>query len=392
MIPRYAPTYSYSDLFHSLRVSKDENIEGQLCKKLSSLFQVKHVFLTESARVGLYAILMAYNHPGRVLLPAYNCIVVPEAVHYAGYQPGFVDIDPCTLNVSPTVLERAITPDTTAVLATHLFGIPCNLNEILRIFRQRDILIIEDAAPALGAEYGGGVVGTFGDASVISFQSTKVVSGEVGGALLTNNDELADKIHKILPSEEKKGGSQSLFLKAVAYKTLLNPTLYTTLRHGYAWLRKELMYEVVPAVLEQPEGYVSQMPNYACALVLRQLDQLEWNLNRRRKIAQIYRDQLANHAGWFLPEIPETASPSWIQFPMVCNDKLAFYKYMQSEGVDVSWTYKYSCAESFGINDCPNTQQAAKKVVSLPTTPYLTDQQAYRICSKVLEFTHHMRK
>lgn len=72
---------------------------------------------------------------------------------------------------------------------------------------------------------------------------------------------------------------------------------------------------------------------------------------------------------------------------MITESKLEFYKYMQSVGVDMSWTYKYSCAESFGARDCPNTQQAAKKVVSLPTTPFLTDEQADQICSKALRFS-----
>jgi dTDP-4-amino-4,6-dideoxygalactose transaminase len=61
---------------------------------------------------------------------------------------------------------------------------------------------------------------------------------------------------------------------------------------------------------------------------------------------------------------------------------------MKAEGVDTSWTYKYSCAESFGDSSCPNAQLAAKKVVSLPTTPFITDQQAYQICSKALKFSN----
>lgn len=391
MIPRYSPTYTYSDIFHCLKIDNVEMVQEELAHRLSVLLQVKHVFLIDSARVGLYAILKAYNRPGRVLMPAYNCIVVPEAVHYAGYEPGFVDIDPNTLNVSSEGLERAITPDTTAVLATHLFGIPCNLAEILRICSQRDILIIEDAAPALGAEYGGKMVGCFGDASVISFQSTKVISGETGGALLTNSDELAKKIQSVLSSAKKRRNKWYLFLKATAYKTALNPTLYAVVRRGYAWVRKEKMYEIVPATLEQPESYLSRMPGFACALVNRQLDLLEWNLKRRRKIAQIYHEQLGNQVGCLLPEIPASSSPSWLQFPLICDNKLAFYKHMQSEGVDMSWTYKYSCAESFGYSACPNAQIAAKKVISLPTTPFITDQQAYQVCAKALRFTSRIQ-
>lgn len=386
MIPRYAPTYTYNDLFHSLKNLPRERSEEEITSQLSKLCQAKHVFLIKSARAGLYAILKAYNRVGRVLIPAYNCISVPEAVHYAGYQPGFVDIVPNTLNVSPEMFESLITPDTTAVIPTHLYGIPCDLEEILQIFKQKDILIIEDAAPALGAEYRGKIVGCFGDASVISFGGRKVIYGEAGGAILTNNDELAIKIHEVLSLIEQRSNKWFMSIKAVAYKTALTPMFYAIIRRVYALLRKEQMYEIVPATLEQPRGYLSNMPGYACTLVQLQLDRLEWNLSRRRKIAQIYHDQLKNHSGWILPEIPESSSPSWIQFPMICDDKLAFYKYMKSEGVDISWTYKYSCAESFGFSDCPNAQQAAKKVVSLPTTPFITDQQAYQICSKALRF------
>jgi dTDP-4-amino-4,6-dideoxygalactose transaminase len=392
MIPRYAPTYTYSDLFNCLKSDPGEKQEEGLSARLSNLFQVKHVFLTESARVGLYLILRAYDRPGRVLMPAYNVIVVPEAVHYAGYQPGFVDIEPCILNVSSERWEKAITPDTTAVLAVHLFGIPCNMEEIQRLFKSRDILIIEDAAPALGAEYGGKTVGSFGDVSLISFRGIKVISGEAGAALLTNNDELARKIQGILSTAGQRWNTQSLFLRALALKIALSPAVYATLRHGSALLHKELMYEVVPATLKQPKGYVSGMPGFASALVQTQLDRLEWNLSRRRKIAQIYRDQLVNHASWLLPEIPAFSNPSWIQFPMICADKLAFYKYMRSVGVDMSWTYKYSCAESFGFSDYPNAQQAAKKVISLPTTPFLTDEQVYEICFKALRFNNSKSK
>jgi dTDP-4-amino-4,6-dideoxygalactose transaminase len=391
MIPRYAPTYTYSDIFNSISMESEDILQKELIDSLSNFFHVNHVFLTQSARVGLYAILKAYNRPGRVLMPAYNCIVVPEAVHYAGYQPEFIDINLNTLNVTPKDYEIAITPDTTAILATHLFGIPCELDEIMQIFKKREILIIEDAAPAFGAEYGFKKIGCFGDASVISFHSTKVVSGGIGGAVLVNNDALAEKIKKILLPAERIGNKWQLFLKSIAYKTALIPFLYTVIRYGYSKLHKELMYEIIPATLEQPVRYVSQMPGYACTLVQRQFGRLEWNLNRRRKIAQIYLDELANHDGWILPKVPESSSPSWIQFPMLCDNKIDFYKHMQSNGVDISWTYKYSCAESFGLDGFPNTQQAAKKIVSLPTTPYISDQQAYQICNKALKFLSHIR-
>jgi len=392
LISRYAPTYTYNDIFNSLTSKPRELLEKELISRLSNIFQVKYIFLLKTARVGLYTILKAYNRVGSVLLPAYNCITVPHAVHYAGYRPRFVDIDLHTLNVLPEVLERMITPDTTAVIPTHLFGIPCNLEEILPIFKNRDILIIEDAAPALGAEYMGKKVGRFGEVSVVSFGGRKVISGEAGGAIMTNNDDLAKKIHQFLSTVEDKSNKWAMYIKALAYKTSTTPEIYTLLRKMYSLILKERVYEIVPATYNQPRGYLAAMPGFASALVQLQLDRLDWNLSRRRRIAQIYRDRLANQPGWSIPEIPPSSEPSWIHYPLVCDDKLAFYDHMKSEGIDVSWTYKYSCAESFGFNDCPGTQQAAKKVASLPTTPFLTDQQAEAICSKALKFSHRLHQ
>jgi perosamine synthetase len=360
--------------------------EEEIRSLLLNFCKVKYVFLLKTARSGLYTILKAYNRPGQVLIPSYNCLSVPQAVYYAGYQPRFVDIELKKLNSLPETFEKMITLDTTAVIPTHLFGIPCHLEGILNVFKQKDILVLEDAAPALGAEYGGKYVGCFGDASVISFGGRKVIYGESGAAILTNNEELATRIQAFIGSKKQKINKWSIAMKAFAYKTALNPMVYGFIRRTYALIRQEQMYEIIPATLEKPKDYLSDIPGYSSSLIHIQLDRLTWNLNRRRRLAQIYREQLENHPSWTLPEIPESSSPSWIQFPIICNDKLAFYKHMRSEGVDTSWTYKYSCAESFGERNCPNAQLAAKRVVSLPTTPFITDQLAYQISSKALKF------
>jgi dTDP-4-amino-4,6-dideoxygalactose transaminase len=297
MIPRYAPTYTYNDLIRSLsRIPKDE-LEADISARISNLHHVKHVFLIKNARSGLYTILKAYNRPGRVLIPAYNCITVASAAYYAGYQPRFVETDINKLNSLPEMFDKMITEDTTAVIPTHLFGIPCNLEGILNVFKQKNILVVEDAAPALGAEYGGKKVGSFGDASVVSFGGRKVIYAEGGAAILTNNDDLAAKIHDIVASDKPESNQWLMHIQAIAGKIALTPMLYGIIRRAYELLREEQMYEIIPAKLEIPKGYSSKMPGFASKLLHFQLDRLEWNLSRRRKLAQIYREQLDNHSG-----------------------------------------------------------------------------------------------
>ena len=382
MIPRFAPTYMYPDLLKGVSRSLPANVDGELRSRLAAMHNVAHVFLVDSARVALYVLLKAYNRPGGVLLPAYNCIVVPEAVRFAGYEPVFVDIDRASLNMTPGALAKRISEGISVVLATHLFGIPCDVEEIRRAVRGYDVLVIEDAAPALGAELRGRLVGDAADAAIISFQSTKVISGEGGGALLTNNDDLAAKVRRILQTAFTPQGLLPVFLKSFGRKAASCPPVYAAAQRCYRILRDEQMYELVQPHTEAPSRYLRLCSKYSAYLVLRQLENMSWNLARRRKIAQIYQEEL-HGLPLRLPVFPDGASPAWIQYPIQVDDKESVYRHMQKKGVDLTWTYRYSCAESYGLNGFVNAHEAAKTVLGLPTYPSLTDDQARFIGSTV---------
>jgi dTDP-4-amino-4,6-dideoxygalactose transaminase len=380
MIPRYDPTFQLNELTIALRQSADPDALYHLCTKLKKFYQVNHVFLFDSARIALFALLKAYNRPGGVLMPAYTCIVVPEAVNCAGYQPVFADIDLCTLNVNLETLTRALTQDITVILPTHLFGISCDLDELMAFGRRHNLLVVEDAAPALGAEYRGKKVGTFGDAAIISFQATKVISSEDGGALLTNNDELAEKVKRLVEKGGAPTGRWGLFSRAILRKLILNPKIYQFAHRTYRMVRQESMYEVVRPEVGDPETFLKLCSPFTSALVSLQMDRLEWNLRRRRRLAQIYAEGLDSHPEIELVIKNEESVPSWIQYPILVKNKGHFYRYMQKHGIDMSWTYKYSCAESYQRDGFPQAHAAAKAVLGLPTYPSLQDDQARYIC------------
>lgn len=386
MIPRYAPTYTFGDLQKGLKLSFDLETESKLIARLKSYYDVRHVFLFGSGREAMYAVLKAYNRPGGVLLPAYNCIVVPEAIRFAGYRPVFVDIERGSLSMTAENVEKSLSPDIQAIFLTHIFGIPCDIQNILDVLAGKDILIVEDAAPAIGAEYNGRVVGSFGDASVISFQSTKIISGEIGGALLTNNETLAEKLESLKLEASGPEKAWTLFVKALARKSVTRRNLYGLAQFGYRTLLGEEMHEIVSPKVRQPKGFFSRCPSFASALVLLQMDRLGWNLERRRNLALLYRNELSNHAKVSLPEISQACNPAWIQYPVFVDDKLAFYKHMQRNKIDVTWTYRYSCAESFGIDGFPNSLHAAETIIGLPTNPFITDEQAMQICRVANQF------
>ncbi len=386
MIPRYAPSYTYSDVFRSLGKSIHNRANDDLKTHLKALYKVNHVFVLSSAKAALYALLKAYNRPGKVLMPAYNSRVVPEVVHFAGYSPAFVDIDYQTLNMSHEMLDAALGTGVTAVVIVHLFGIPCNMEDIERIRHRKDILIIEDAAPALGAEYDGRLVGSFGDAAIVSFQATKVISGETGGILLVNDDELAQKVEHVLQAADPPGSNWLIFAKAIARKTAFHPWLYPTIKIGYRSLHKEQLFEVVEPRTTIPPKFLRLCSKYSSTLISVQLDRLDWHLQRRRYLAQTYRESLSDCVPVRLPQIPSQCAPAWIQFPILVEDKESFYWYMQGLGVDLNWTFRYSCADSYRLNGFPNAQKAAKTLLGLPTYPSLTDKNARYICDAIKKY------
>jgi dTDP-4-amino-4,6-dideoxygalactose transaminase len=391
MIPRYDPTFQYKDLLKAFRQSSLSDPDEILRAELKNLYNVKHVFTFDSARIALFTLLKAYNRPGGVLMPAYTCIVVPEAVDCAGYQPVFADIDLCTLNVNTETLTKALTPDVTVIMPTHLFGISCDLDEVVAFGRKHNLLVVEDAAPAVGAEYHGKNVGLFGDAAIISFQATKVISSEDGGALLTNNDELAEKIKPLLLEGLSPTNRWLLLVKAILRKLVLNPRIYPLVQFAYRAVRRELMYEVVPPQVGDPDAYLKLCSPFTSALVSLQIDRLEWNLERRRKLAQIYKEKLEGHPDIKLTLNVENSAPAWIQFPIRVKDKGHFYRYMQRYGIDMSWTYKYSCADSYEREGFPMANTAAKTVLGLPTYPSLTDDQARYISSIASRYSENVR-
>ena len=144
---------------------------------------VSHKWLDEYGRMALYFILKAMELPAgsEVVVPAFTFWVVPEIVRVAGLTPVFADIDPATFTLSPDALQRAITPRTSAVLPTHLYGLSCDMDPILAIARDANLKVIEDCAHSLGATYKGRMVGTLGDASFFSFQAFKPLNTYGGG-------------------------------------------------------------------------------------------------------------------------------------------------------------------------------------------------------------------
>lgn len=173
-------------------------------KKFSSIHGAKYGILSNSGTSSLQVALRAmmevhgWERGGRVIVPATTFVATPNIVTHNGMVPTFVDVDPRTYNLDPTLLERVITNDTKAIIPVHLFGQPANMTAIKEIADRHGLKIIEDSCETMFAKHAGKTVGTWGDIACFSFYVAHLVVAGVGGMGITNNPDYAAKMRSLV--------------------------------------------------------------------------------------------------------------------------------------------------------------------------------------------------
>lgn len=163
-------------------------------QKVAALVGVKHCIAMCNATIALEIAIRALGMTGEVIIPSFTFVATAHALQWQEITPVFCDVDPATHTIDPRQIERMITPRTSGVIGVHVWGQTCDTEAIEEICRRRDLRLIYDAAHAFGNTRGGRMVGGFGDVEVFSFHATKFFNTFEGGAVTTNNDELAAKI------------------------------------------------------------------------------------------------------------------------------------------------------------------------------------------------------
>ncbi|MEI2422502.1 DegT/DnrJ/EryC1/StrS family aminotransferase, partial [Arthrospira platensis SPKY2] len=144
--------------------------------------------------IALEILIRATELKGEVIVPSFTFIATAHALQWQEITPVFCDIDPKTHTLDPLAVEKMITPRTSGIIGVHVWGQPCNIEALTEIANQHNLKLVFDASHAFGCSYQGTMIGNFGEAEVFSFHATKFVNTFEGGAVVTNNDELAAKI------------------------------------------------------------------------------------------------------------------------------------------------------------------------------------------------------
>ncbi|MBI2463479.1 DegT/DnrJ/EryC1/StrS family aminotransferase [Candidatus Peregrinibacteria bacterium] len=163
-------------------------------QKCAQFLGTRYAVATSNGTSALMLTLKCMDLKGEVIVPSFTYSSDAHALLWCGLTPVFADIDPETFNIDPDEIEKKITPKTSAILPTHVFGNPCDISAIDTIARKHNLKIIYDAAHAFGSLYEGKPVGAFGDASIYSLTPTKVLTAGEGGLVLTNDVNLVNKL------------------------------------------------------------------------------------------------------------------------------------------------------------------------------------------------------
>lgn len=166
----------------------------ELEQKTEDLLNVRHCVAMCNGTIALEILVRALGLKGEVIIPSYTFIATAHCLQWQEITPVFCDIDPATHNIDPEQVERLITPRTSGILAVHLWGRPCNVEALEDIARRRGLHLLFDASHAFGCSAQGRMVGGFGEAETLSFHATKFVNAFEGGAVVTNDDDLAKRM------------------------------------------------------------------------------------------------------------------------------------------------------------------------------------------------------
>lgn len=412
MIPRAAIPVGNREVIAVLQglfsVSGDADEVRKFENELTKYLGAKKTFAFNSGRTALYVALKALNlKPGaQVLVPAYTCPIVFEVVLRLGLKPVLVDVNRETFNVNHDLILNAVTSKTKALIVVHLFGRPCEMDEIMEIGNQQGLYVIEDAAQALGSEYKNEKVGTLGDLAIFSFGPGKSMTAGEGGALVVNNEGLMESIAE---AQAKSDNPSFRWTLHVLKNILAMKTFHTS--HLYSLVR-----DFVDVNLEKDDQSIlmnclnlfqygnraeldhtltlGKMPKCSAKVARIQLKRLDL-FNHRRILNAIAITKLlegANRGFIQLPRMDDHVRNTFIRYPILIlgDSRDAFLQWLLKHGIDAEKPYHF-LSNLFGILGIkvPNAKALAQTTITIPNHPILKEAEIIHIANAML-YRHKM--
>ncbi|OGC70585.1 hypothetical protein A2415_02440 [candidate division WWE3 bacterium RIFOXYC1_FULL_39_7] len=337
-------------------IARGKEVE-QLEQNYRDVCGTKYSAATSSGTAALHSSMygIGLGKGDEVITTPFTFVATVHPIIMLGAKPVFADIDPLTYNIDPKSIEKVLTKKTKAIVTVDLYGQPADYKEINKIARANDLVVVEDAAQAIGATYGNKSTGALGDIGCFSMYATKNITTGEGGMITTNNAEFYEKAY--------------LF------------------RHHGQIRGKEYEYEDV--------GYNYELSDIAASIGNVQISKLAKITKKRQKIAALYDKAFKNITGLVTPFVGPNRTHVYHQYTLrVTKDfpmnRDAFGAYLRERGIGCRVYYpeplhrfKNHIHCSAQDKDLPNTVKASQEVLSIPCHPNLTDEEVRYIINTI---------
>ncbi|CAK8711693.1 dTDP-4-amino-4,6-dideoxy-D-glucose aminotransferase VioA [Candidatus Electronema halotolerans] len=328
-----------------------QQFEQELCEYLG----IKHLSLFANGTIALVTALQTLRITGEVITTPYSFVATAHSLLWNNIKPVFVDIDPKTCNLDPDHIEEAITPQTTAILPVHCYGIPCAVERIQQIADIYGLKVIYDAAHAFGVRYKGESLLRHGDLAVLSFHATKVFNTFEGGAIVCQDAKTKQRID---------------YLK----------------NFGFA-----------DEVTVTAPGINGKMSEVNAALGLLQLKYIDMAIARRKEIETYYREALADVKGISMLPVTEDTQGNASYFPIFVNEEYpisrdALYQKMKDAGMHGRRYFYPLISDMTMYRGLPSARperllvakNITERVICLPVYPMLADFEVRRVACSII--------
>lgn len=333
-------------IWKSKRLTNAGPFHKEFEKTLADYLAVEHLSLFANGTLALVTALQALRITGEVITTPYSFVATAHSLLWNGIKPVFVDIDPQTFNLDPNKIEAAITPQTTAILPVHVYGRPCNVDQIQEIADLYGLKVIYDAAHAFSVRYRDNSLLSHGDLSILSFHATKTFTTFEGGAIICPDIKIKKRIDDL-----KNFG----------------------------------FHDEVTVVAPGINGKMNELQ---AAFGLLQLKYMDKAIARRHEIDAQYRRELASVSGISFPELPPNTAYNYSYFPILVGEH---YPLSRDELYEKCRTYNifsrryfyplisefpmYRGLPSASSNNLPFAHKVSRKILCLPIYPNLSDNQ-----------------
>lgn len=371
-------------LLELIGLNKNRNSRELFLDEVHKLFNFNKAYLFGSARSSLYSILKSLNYSigSEVLVTGFTCEVVPNAIINAGYLPIYVDINPSNYCMDPKIVEKLITKKTKVIIIQHTFGIPAQIDELVSIAKKYNLFVIEDCAVSLGSRYNGKLTGTFGDASIFSFELSKTITSCWGGMLLLNTNDRdtlksMDKFYDKVPEQNNFRSLKTLFQLGIS-GILYRPHIYIIGKYLIAIFYKLKIFSASTTDLEKKaklhSKYLVKLSPSQAKVILRQFKRLDSSIKNKIKIKEEFIYEFSNHLDNDFVKNINSNDIILIRFPILTRNRKILKHLFDSNKIELGYWFTAPLSSdlinhklfNYTFNNCICSEMVADQIINIP--------------------------